>query len=240
MATENGSSGRNGSNAKANAKANASGENEGIAPKYRRSFGCVTWIYMATLAFLAVISILLMPLWFFGDWNVFSLLEGPTLAACILFLPALIGAAVLGARTYRSEKKFATRNGTYIGTIIGWLGYAFIVYLEVIQTGGGFLANLYLPLATVSSALILYALFSPETEKGRKAVMVAAILALIGGVLLLVLDGTGLVIIGAIVSAVAGAAGGWTAGFGYARAGGAEMLPPGATEKPRARRAGRG
>ena len=36
--------------------------------------------------------------------------------------------------------------------------------------------------------------------------------------------------------ALAGAAGGWTAGIGYARAGGAEMLPPGVTEKPPVRR----
>lgn len=238
MSTENDSPGRNGQDA-ANA-ANSSGEQEGIAPKYRRSFGCVTWIYMATLAFLAVVSVLLMPLWFFGDWNVFSLLEGPTLAAVILFLPALVGAAVLGARTYRSEKKTATKNGTYIGTIIGWLGYALIVYLEVIQTQGGILANIYLPLAFASAALILYALFSKDNEKGRRAVTIAAALALIGGAVVLVLDGTGLVFAGAVVSLIAGAAAGWTAGFGYARAGGAEMLPPGATEKPRVRRPRRG
>ncbi|AHY47072.1 Hypothetical Protein RradSPS_1789 [Rubrobacter radiotolerans] len=208
-------------------------EAQGLAPKYRRSFGCVTWIYMATLAFLAVVSLLLMPLWYFADWNVFSLLEGPTLAACILFLPAMIGAAVLGARTYRSEKKVATRNGTYLGTVIAWLGYAFIVYLEVRQTGGSSLAFLYLPLAAVSSALILYALFSPNSERGRRAVLVAAALALVAGLIVLVLDGTGLVLAGAIVSAIAGAAAGWTAGFGYARAGGTEMLPPGVVEKPR-------
>ncbi|WP_119068836.1 ECF transporter S component [Rubrobacter indicoceani] len=227
---KNDASGRNGQNPT---------ESEGIAPKYRRSFGCVTWIYMATLAFLAVISLLLMPLWFFGDWNLFSLIEAPTLAAVILFLPALVGAAVLGARTYRSEKRVATKNGTYIGTIIGWLGYAFIVYLEVQQTGGSVLANLYLPLAFASSVLILYALFSKDNEKGRRAVIVSAGLALVAGLVVLILGGTGLVVIGAIVSTVAGAAAGWTAGFGYARAGGAEMLPPGVTEKPRQPRGNR-
>lgn len=227
---------RDESNANGTQAQNSGGESEGIAPKYRRSFGCVTWIYMATLAFLAVISVLLMPLWFFGDWNVFSLIEAPTLAACIMFFPAIIGAAILGARTYRSEKKVATKNGTYIGTIIGWLGYAFIVYLEVNQTQGGILPHLYLPLAVVSSALILYALFSNDPGRGRKPVAVAAALALVAGLLVLVLDGTGLVIAGAVVSTIAGAAGGWTAGFGYARAGGAEMLPPGVTEKPRTRR----
>jgi hypothetical protein len=32
----------------------------------------------------------------------------------------------------------------------------------------------------------------------------------------------------ALVSTLAGAAGGWTAGMGHARAGGDEMIPPGA------------
>ena len=41
------------------------------------------------------------------------------------------------------------------------------------------------------------------------------------------------VVIGAVVSAIAGAAAGWTGGIGYARAGGDARIPPGATIKPR-------
>lgn len=207
---------------------------EGLHPRHRRAFGCVTWIYMATLAFLAAVSMLMMPLWFFGDWNVYSLLEGPTFAATLLFLPAIIAAAVLGARTYRSERKVATRNGTYIGTVIGWLGYASIVWLEVGQAS--ILSYAFIPLAALSSALILYALFKGDQEKGRNLVALSAALAFVGGAVVLALAGDFIVIAGAVISAISGAAGGWTAGFGYARAGGKEMLPPGVVEKPRRRR----
>lgn len=216
-------------------EASESGASEGIRPKYRRSFGCVTWIYMATLAFLAAVSLLMMPFWFFGDFGVFSLLEGPSFFATILFVPAIISAAILGARTYRSERKTATRNGTYIGTVIGWLGFTSIVWLEVNQSGASVLSYIFIPLAAASSALILYALFNGKQEPGRKLVAISAILALLGGVVVLVLSGDFIVMAGAVVSAVSGAAGGWTAGVGYARAGGKEMLPPGVVERPKRR-----
>lgn len=208
-------------------------EQQGIHPRYRRAFGCVTWIYMATLAFLAVASLLLIPVWFLGGWNVFSILEGYAFFATLLFLPAMVAGAVLGARTYRSESRVAKRNGAAIGTIIGWLGYAFIVWLEVNRQGGGTLLYAFFPLAAISSSLILYALFSDDPERGRKSVLVAAVLAALVGGVVLVSSGEALVIIGAVVSAVAGTAAGWTAGIGYARAGGDARIPPGATIKPR-------
>lgn len=219
-----------------NEEPNANGqgsEQEGIQPKYRRSFGCVTWIYMATLAFLAAVSLLMMPFWFFGDFGVFSLLEGPALFATALFVPAIVSAAILGAKTYRSERKIATRNGTYIGAVVGWLGFTSVVWLEVNQSGASILSYAFLPLAAVSSALILYALFKGRQEPGHKLVVISAILAFIGGAIVLVLSGNFIVMAGAVVSAVSGAAGGWTAGVGYARAGGKEMLPPGVVERPK-------
>lgn len=206
-------------------------EQEGIQPKYRRSFGCVTWIYMATLAFLAAVSLLMMPFWFFGDWNVFSLLEGPALFATVLFLPAIFTAAILGARTYRSERKIATRNGTYVGAVIGWLGYTSVAWLEV--AGQNALAIVFMPLAVIASALILYALFRGEQELGRRLVAASALLSLAGGAVVLSIDGDFIVVAGAVVSAISGAAAGWTGGVGYARAGGKEMLPPGVVEKKR-------
>lgn len=212
----------------------SSGEaRQGIQPRYRRAFGCVTWIYMATLAFLAVASLLLMPVWFLGGWNVFSILEGYAFFATILFLPAMISGALLGVRTYRSENRVATRNGAAIGTIIGWLGYAFIVWLEVNREGGSALLYAFFPPAAISSTLILYALFSGDRERGRKSVLAAGVLAAVAGLLVLAFSGEALVIIGAIVSAIAGAAAGWTGGIGYARAGGDDMIPPGATIKRR-------
>lgn len=211
----------------------SSGEaRQGIRPRYRRAFGCVTWIYMATLAFLAVASLLLMPVWFLGGWNVFSILEGYAFFATLLFLPAIVSGAILGARTYRSENRVATRNGAAVGTIIGWLGYASVVWLEVNRDGGALLYAFF-PLAAISSVLILYALFSGDRERGRKGVLAAAALAAVAGVLVLAYSGEALIIIGAVISAVAGAAAGWTGGIGYARAGGDDMIPPGATIKRR-------
>ncbi len=195
---------------------------------------------MATLAFLAAVSLLMMPFWFFGDFGVFSLLEGPSFFATILFVPAIVSAAMLGARTYRSERKIATRNGTYIGAVIGWLGFTSVVWLEVNQSGPSLLSFAFLPLAAASSAFILYALFRGDQSLGRKLVAVSAILAVVGGTIVLALSGDFIVMAGAVVSALSGAAGGWTAGIGYARAGGEEMLPPGVVEKKRKPRARRG
>jgi hypothetical protein len=53
------------------------------------------------------------------------------------------------------------------------------------------------------------------------------------GGIVLAFSGETLVVIGAVISAVAGAAAGWTGGIGYARAGGDDMIPPGATIKRR-------
>lgn len=213
---------------------------EGLRPRYRRAFGCVTWIYMATLAFLAAVSALMAPFWLFGDLGVYSLLEGPTFSATLLFLPAIAAAALLGARTYRSERGIATKNGTYIGTVIGWLGFTSIVWLEVNQTETSLVSYAFIPLAAISSALILYALFKGKQEPGRKLVAASAAIALVGGIVVLAISGDFIVVAGAVVSAISGAAGGWTAGFGYARAGGKEMLPPGVIEVPRRRKRPKG
>ena len=51
------------------------------------------------------------------------------------------------------------------------------------------------------------------------------------GLALLAADFDLILVVVALVSTLAGAAGGWTAGVGYARAGGDEMLPPGAAAR---------
>src|ERR671927_501129 len=87
------------------------GEPSALEPRYRRAFGCVTWVYLATLAFLAVASFGLMPVWFVFGWNVFSYLEGIAFFATLLILPAMFLGAALGLRTHRSRRPEATRNG---------------------------------------------------------------------------------------------------------------------------------
>jgi hypothetical protein len=62
----------------------------------------------------------------------------------------------------------------------------------------------------------------------RRLVLVAALLVGATGLALLAADFAPILVVVALVSTLAGAAGGWTAGTGHARAGGDEMIPPGA------------
>jgi hypothetical protein len=210
------------------------GSSEGIQPRYRRAFGCVTWVYVAILTFLAVASFGLMPIWFVFGWNVFSVLEGVAFFATLLILPAMVLGAALGLRTYRSRRREATRNGTAIGAIVGWTGSAFLIWIEKVASGeASVLHYLAVPPVLAATALVLYALFAGEAEmhRRRRAVLLAALLVGIPGILLLVAGFDALLAVVAVVSTLAGAAAGWTAGVGYARAGGDEMIPPGAVRK---------
>lgn len=213
----------------------SSGEQQqGIQPRYRRGFGCVTWIYMATLAFLAVASFGLMPVWFIAGWDVFSLLEGITFYAMLLFLPAIFFAAVVGARTYRSPRREATRAGTAIGAVVGWTGFVFLLWLENVADRGfvgvGVIYWLTVPAVLAAATLLLYAVFPGKTsmEQRRRLVLIGGAIAGVTGLVLLVANFSLLQVLVALVSLLSGAGGGWTAGIGYARAGGEEMIPPSA------------
>jgi hypothetical protein len=206
-------------------------EQRALQPRYRRAFGCVTWIYMATLAFLAVASFGLMPVWFVLGWNVFSFLEGIAFFATLLILPAMFFGAALGLRTYRSRRREATRNGAAIGAIVGLTGFASLVWFENVASGeASSLFWLAVPAGLVAAALVLYALFASgaEVRRRRRLVLVAALLVGVTGLALLAADFDPILVVVALVSTLAGAAGGWTAGMGHARAGGDEMIPPGA------------
>jgi hypothetical protein len=211
-------------------------EQRSLQPRYRRAFGCVTWIYMGTLAFLAVASFGLMPVWFVLGWNVFSFLEGIAFFATLLILPAMFFGAALGLRTYRSRRREATRNGAAIGAIVGWTGFASLLWFEGVAAGGaGALYWLTVPAVLAAAVLVLYALFAgtAEMRQRRRLVLAAALLAGLPGLALLAADFDPILVVVALVSTLAGAAGGWTAGVGYARAGGDEMLPPGAATRAR-------
>lgn len=204
-------------------------EQQGIRPRYRRAFGCVTWIYMATLAFLAVASLGMMPIWFFAGWDLFSILEGVTFYACLIFLPCLILGAIVGARTYRSGRRQATRNGAAVGTIIGWTGFVFPIWLENVIVGTTVLYWFAVPPIVVGGLLLAYAVFPVELNprQRRNLVLISAALTGATGLVLLAFNFSLLQVFVAVVATLAGAAGGWTAGIGHARAGGEEMLPPG-------------
>ncbi len=207
-------------------------EGRGLQPRYRRAFGCVTWVYMATLAFLAVASFGLMPIWFVFGWNVFSVLEGIAFFATLLILPAMVFGAALGLRTYRSQRREAARNGTAVGAIVGGTGFAFLLWFENVASGEAPpLYWLAVPLVLAAAALVLYALFAggAEMRLRRRLVLVAALIVGVVGLVLLAANFDPLMVVVGIVSVLAGAAAGWTAGVGHARAGGDEMTPPGAT-----------
>jgi hypothetical protein len=210
-------------------------ERQGIQPRYRRAFGCVTWVYMATLAFLAVASFGLMPLWFVFGWNVFSVLEGIAFFATLLILPAMVLGAALGLRTYRSRRRDATRNGAAVGAIVGWTGFVFLIWFEGVASPDGVSPLYWLaaPPVLAAAGLALYALFAgkAEMQRRRRAIVLAALLVGVPGLFLLLANFDPISVVVAVVSTLAGAAGGWTAGVGYARAGGDDMIPPGAVRK---------
>lgn len=203
-------------------------EHQGIRPCYRRAFGCVTWIYMATLAFLAVASFGMMPIWFFAGWELFSVLEGVVFYAILIFLPCLVLAAIVGARTYRAARKQATRNGAAVGAVVGWMGFAFPLWLENVAPQTTALYWLAAPPVAASGLLLVYAVFPNELSLKQRQSLVglAAILAGVTGLVLLAANFSLLQVFVALIATLAGVAGGWTAGIGYARAGGKEMLPP--------------
>ncbi|MGB3635573.1 MAG: hypothetical protein WA982_16135 [Rubrobacteraceae bacterium] len=202
-------------------------EQQGIRPRYRRAFGCVTWIYMATLAFLAVASLGMMPIWFIAGWDLFSILEGIVVYAILMFLPCLILAAVVGARTYRIDRQQATRNGTAVGAVFGLTGFIFPIWLENIASGTT-LYWLVVPPFVLAGILLVYAVFpgALDRRQRQRLVLVSAVLTGIMAVVLLILNFSLLQVFVAVIAVLAGAAAGWTAGIGYARAGGEEMLPP--------------
>jgi len=226
---------------KASDRAGSGGEDaRSISPSGRRSFGCVTWVNMAMLAFLASAYVLPLPLRFTGE--VLSTVPDAipfrlTLFGLVMFLPGLALGAVLGRRTYRAERWRATRTGAGIGAVTGWTsffvvdragGYVIPVWERFFEVGDALLYPLG-ALWLAATALVLYSLFSKAPYSRRKVfAFVGSGLALGAGFAVLIpgFDAAGLVAL--VLSTGAGAVGGWVAGIGYARAGGEEMIPPGA------------
>lgn len=215
-------------------------ERRGLQPRYRRAFGCVTWLYMAILSFLAAAFLLLLPFRYVGSGEVYKLLGGLSFFGLVLIVPGMALAAALGARTYRSQRRRGTRAGTGIGAIVGWLTFFTLAWLTGILgpaadvTSSGLASIAFVPLALAASGLVLYALFSGDAsfERCRNLVLTGAALALAAGLAVLVADFEPLAVAGALVSTAASALAGWVAGVGYSRAGGDDMIPPGAARRP--------
>ncbi len=204
-------------------------ERGALQPKYRRAFGCVTWVNMAVLVFLAAAFLLPLPFRYIGNGEIFSEIQiRLAFVGLVLIVPGMALGAALGARTYRVERALGTRAGAGVGATAGLASYLLLFAL---------VEGLYLfavPLV-VSAFLLLYALFATSRgfERRRLMVLFAAALSALSGVVALLLNFDLLGLMGALFAAVSAAVGGYVGGAGYARAGGDAMIPPGATIRRR-------
>lgn len=232
-------------------------EQGGLRPHTRRAFGCVTWVYMAMLTFLAANFFISLPFRYFGGEAVYNYVP-PTLAyvGTVLLVPGMVFAAVLGARTFRAPRGVAGRVGAGVGALIGFSGLLSLVWIsaalgfaerdQAFRSGtftevGGVAFYLFPPLTLAAAVLVVLALYSKGMDPSRRRGLglVGAGLALLAGIGLVLSDPDGVGIAAALISTVAGALAGWVGGVGgYARAGGDEMIPPGSTIQPRGPRQG--
>ena len=192
---------------------------------------------MGTMVFLAAAYILPLPLRFVGSEIPTAIPFRLTLFGIFAFMPGLVLGTILGLRTYRAQRRIATRTGTAIGAAMGWSSFFLVDFaggwilpgwVPFFEVGGGLLFVLS-ALSALAAVLVLYALFSRTSYGIRRAVGVAGgVISFLAGMLVLAGDFDGAGLVCALISAGSCAVGGWVAGIGYARAGGNEMIPPGA------------
>ncbi|HEV2093108.1 MAG TPA: hypothetical protein VGR18_08085 [Rubrobacter sp.] len=230
----------------------AAEEQGGLQPRYRRAFGCVTWLYMAMLTFLAANFFISLPFRYFGGEAVYNYVP-PTLAyvGTVALVPGMVFAAVLGARTYRAPRGVAGRVGAGVGALIGFSGLLSLVWVaaalgfaerdQAFRSGtfadvGGIAFYLFPPLTLAGAILVVMSLYAKgmDTPRRWRLGLVGAGLAVLAGFGLVLSDPGTVGIAAVLISAVSAALAGWVGGAGgYARAGGDEMIPPGSTIRPR-------
>ena len=233
-------------------RTNGPEERTGLRPRYRRAFGCVTWLYMGMLVFLAANFLLVLPSRYLGSGELYRFIP-PTLAylGTLLILPGMVLAALLGARTFRTPRKRGTRVGAGVGALIAYSGFFGLAWLTIAlglnrrdqafrtvvfpDLGGSLAFYAFVPLTLLATALVLYALYSggANFERRRMFVYAGAALAVLAGLGVVVADFDPLGVLGALISTLSGAIGGYVSGSGYARAGGDDMIPPGSEIRPR-------
>jgi hypothetical protein len=221
-------------------------ERTGLRPEYRRAFGCVTWVYMGMLVFLLANFLLVLPSRYLGSGALFGYLP-PRLAflGTAVILPGMALAAVLGARTFRTPRKRGTRVGTGVGALIGYSGFFGLEWLAIAfglesrdqafrtvvfpDLGGSLAFYAFVPLTLLATGLVVVALYSKgaDFKLRRNLVLAGAALAVLAGLGVAVTDPDLLGVLGALISTLSGAIGGYVSGAGYARAGGDDMIPPG-------------
>jgi hypothetical protein len=181
---------------------------------------------MGVLVFLAVAFLLPLPFRYVGNGEIFSEIQiRLAFLGLVLILPGMALGAVLGARTFRVERRQGTRAGAGLGAAAGLTSY--MLFFALIEG----LYLLAVPLV-VSSVLLLYALFATgqSFEHRRRMVLLAAGLSALSGTVALLLNFDLLGLLGALFATASAAVGGFVGGAGYARAGGDEMMLPGAVK----------
>ncbi len=161
------------------------GEDQGgLQPRYRRAFGCVTWVYMGMLTFLAANFFLSLPFRWVGGGEIYNYVP-PRLAylGSALLVPGMVFAAALGARTYRSPRRVAGRVGAGVGALIGLSGFFSLAWLaaalgfarrdqafrtETFADIGGIAFYLFPPLTIAATVLVVYALYSKAADDARR------------------------------------------------------------------------
>jgi hypothetical protein len=202
---------------------------------------------MGMLVFLAANFLLVLPSRYFGGGELYGYLP-PRLAflGTSLILPGMVLAAVLGASTFRTPRLRGTRVGAGIGALIGWSGFFGLEWLasafdfnrrdQAFRTvvfpdlAGSLAFYVFVPLLLVATGLVIFALYArrADFERRRRLVLVGAALAVFAGLAVVATDFDPLGVAGALISTASGAVGGYVSGSGYARAGGDDMIPPGA------------
>jgi hypothetical protein len=201
---------------------------------------------MGMLVFLAANFLLVLPSRYIGSGELYGFVP-PRLAflGTLLILPGMVLAALLGARTFRTPRRLGTRVGAGVGALIGYSGFFGLEWLAIAlglerrdqafrtvvfpDLGGSLAFYAFVPLTLLAMGLAVFALYSKgaDFERRRNLVLAGAALAVLAGLGVAVTDPDPLGVLGALVSTLSGAIGGYVSGAGYARAGGDDMIPPG-------------
>ena len=199
------------------------------------------------LVFLAANFLLVLPSRYLGSGELYGYLP-PALAflGIFLLLPGMVLAALLGARTFRTPRRRGTRVGAGMGALIGYSGFFGLEWLAIAlglnrrdqafrtvvfpDLGGSFAFYTFVPLTLLATGLAIFALYSKRAnfERRRRLVYAGAAIAVLAGLGIVATDLDPLGVAGALISTLSGAIGGYVSGSGYARAGGDDMIPPGA------------
>jgi hypothetical protein len=132
-----------------------------------------------------------------------------------------------------------------VGALIGCSGFFGLAWLAIAfglnrrdqafrtvvfpELAGSLAFYAFVPLTLLATGLVIFALYSKGAnfERRRRLVYAGAALSVLAGLGIVATDPDPLGVVGALISTLAGAIGGYVSGSGYARAGGDDMIPPG-------------